>query len=208
MFSKFEKVIFEPGIIRNKIRWHIYKRRFKNIGKNVCMGRGFNILGPEQICLGNNFCGGKNLQLWTWPTYNGESTGTTPELVIGDNVTATDGCAISCMNKIHIGNGTLLGRGTFITDNGHGKNDISELGIPPAYRKLWSKGPVFIGNNVWTGINVCILPNVNIGDNAIIGANSVVTHDIPANCIAAGAPAKVVRLIERKENTLAKVVSK
>ena len=93
-----------------------------------------------------------------------------------------------------IGDGTLLGRGTFITDNSHGKNEsVEELRILPNNRELYSKGPVNIGRNVWTGTNVCIMPGVSIGDGAIIGANSVVTHDVPAESVAVGAPARVVR---------------
>ena len=54
---------------------------------------------------------------------------------------------------------------------------------------------VTIGNDVWIGGNVTILPGVTIGDNCTIGAGSVVTHDIPANSIAAGNPAKVIKII-------------
>ena len=62
-------------------------------------------------------------------------------------------------------------------------------------RQEWAK-PVTIGNDVWIGGNVTILPGVTIGDNCTIGAGSVVTHDIPANSIAAGNPAKIIRTIE------------
>lgn len=55
--------------------------------------------------------------------------------------------------------------------------------------------PVRIGNNVWVGANVTILPGVSIGDNAIIAAGAVVTKDVPANMLAAGIPAKVIRHI-------------
>lgn len=55
--------------------------------------------------------------------------------------------------------------------------------------------PVTIGNNVWLGSRVMILKGVSIGDNSVIGASSVVTKPIPANCIAAGNPAKIIRYI-------------
>jgi maltose O-acetyltransferase len=55
---------------------------------------------------------------------------------------------------------------------------------------------VTIGNDVWIGGNVTILPGVTIGDNCTIGAGSVVTHDIPANSIAAGNPAKLIKMTE------------
>ncbi len=61
-------------------------------------------------------------------------------------------------------------------------------------RQEWAK-PVTVGNNVWIGGNVTILPGVTIGDNCTIGAGSVVTHSIPANSIAVGNPAKVIKTI-------------
>lgn len=58
-------------------------------------------------------------------------------------------------------------------------------------------GNVTIGNNVFVGADTVILPNVRIGDNTIIGANSTVSKDIPANCVAAGSPARVICSIEK-----------
>jgi len=58
---------------------------------------------------------------------------------------------------------------------------------------LSSKGPIIIKKNVWIGDSVCILSGVIVGENAIIGANSVVTKDIPANSVVAGVPARVIR---------------
>ena len=62
-------------------------------------------------------------------------------------------------------------------------------------RREWAE-PITIGNSVWIGGNVTILPGVTIGDNTTIGAGSVVTHDIPSNCVAAGNPAKVIKMIQ------------
>lgn len=61
-------------------------------------------------------------------------------------------------------------------------------------RRKWAK-PVTIGNSVWIGGNVTILPGVTIGDNCTIGAGSVVPHDIPANSVAVGNPCKVIKKI-------------
>ena len=63
------------------------------------------------------------------------------------------------------------------------------------HRKLLSKGPIYIGENSWIGENACIMPNVSIGKGCIIGANSVVTHNIPDYSVAVGCPAKVVKTI-------------
>lgn len=64
-------------------------------------------------------------------------------------------------------------------------------------RREWAE-PVTIGNNVWIGGSVTILPGVTIGDNVTIGAGSVVTRDIPSNSIAVGNPCKVIKIITKK----------
>lgn len=56
--------------------------------------------------------------------------------------------------------------------------------------------PITVGNNVWIGGNVCVLPGVTIGDNCVIGAGSVVVKDVPANCMAAGNPCKFIKPID------------
>ena len=191
------KFILHLGRVIKCIEWMMMKRKLKAVGDNARIGMNFSIRGAEYIALGKNFSGGDNLSLWTWGSYKGIEQNQTPDLSIGDDVTVTSNCVISCANKIAIGDGTLLGRGTLVTDKSHGKNsDIAELNIPPNRRMLYSKGSVIIGKNVWTGTNVCIMPGVTIGDGVVIGANSVVTHDIPAYSIAVGAPAKIIRRVE------------
>lgn len=195
------KYILHPSRVVKALEWIAMKNRFKSIKSNARIGLNFSIIGPENIDLGSDFCGGDNVSLWTWAVYDGHERKQKPVLQIGDGVTLTNDCVITCANSILIGDGTLLGRGTLVTDNSHGKNtSLSELKIPPNKRIIYSKGAVCIGKNVWTGANVCVMPGVTIGDGAIIGANSVVTHDIPANCIAAGAPAKIVKVIESDQD--------
>ena len=98
---------------------------------------------------------------------------------------------IGCLNKIVIGDNVMLGSRVLIEDHSHGTAD--DIDIPVAKRTLHSKGPIIIEDNVWIGEKVTICPGVHIGDGAIIGANSVVTHDIPDYCVAVGSPAKVVK---------------
>ena len=59
--------------------------------------------------------------------------------------------------------------------------------------------PITVGNNVWIGAQVCVLPGVTIGDNTVIGAGSVVTKNIPANVLAAGNPCRVIREITEED---------
>ena len=60
--------------------------------------------------------------------------------------------------------------------------------------------PITIGNNVWIGAGVSVLPNVVIGDNCVIGAGSVVTHSIPPNSLAVGHPCRVIRTLNEEES--------
>ena len=116
-----------------------------------------------------------------------------PEIVIGNYCSIGDYCHITACNMIIIGDGLLTGRFVYIGDNAHGGLSWAEADIPPVKRQLTSKGEVIIGKNVWIGDKVTILGGVHIGDNVIVGANAVVTKDIPSNCIVAGCPAKVMK---------------
>lgn len=117
----------------------------------------------------------------------------TPEIKIGGNVSIESDCHISAINNVSIGDNVLIASFVYISDHSHGAVTSEELGLPPLQRSLYSKGPIEIGSNVWIGEKVCILPNVKIGEGAIIGAGSVVTKDIPARSVAVGNPAKVIR---------------
>lgn len=194
--NKILSIILHPSKIAKQIEWNYYKKRLANIGKNSQIGQNFSIINPNGISIGDNFSGGCDIALWSWNAVN--IKGDDCKLIIKNNVSITDRCIISAANRIEIGNGCLLGRDTFITDNSHGENiSINELNISPHERNIFSKGTVIIGDNVWTGKNVCIMPNVKIGNGAIIGANSVVTHNIPPYSVAVGSPAKVIKTINK-----------
>lgn len=194
--NKILSIILHPSKIAKQIEWNYYKKRLANIGKNSQIGQNFSIINPDGISIGDNFSGGCDIALWSWNAVN--IKGNDCKLIIKNNVSITDRCIISAANRIEIGNGCLLVRDTFITDNSHGENiSINELNISPHERNIFSKGTVIIGDNVWTGKNVCIMPNVKIGNGAIIGANSVVTHNIPPYSVAVGSPAKVIKTIEK-----------
>lgn len=87
---------------------------------------------------------------------------------------------------VEIGNDVLIAANSVITSDGH---DVKAV----KFRETSFTQKVKIGNNVWIGAAVCVLPGVEIGDNTIIAAGSVVTKNIPANVIAAGAPAEVIK---------------
>ena len=132
--------------------------------------------------------------LGCWTKY-GKQDFPNASITIGNHCSIGEYNHITACNKITIGDGLLTGRYVIISDNSHGGLSEEEAVIAPIHRKLSSKCEVVIGNNVWLGDKVAILSGVHIGNNVIIGTNSVVTKDIPDNCIAAGVPAKIVKQI-------------
>ena len=97
---------------------------------------------------------------------------------------------IVCFDKISIGDDCLIADSVHIYDHDHRYEDTTKLISDQGY----VMAPVVIGNNVWLGAKVTVLKGATIGDGTIVGANSVVTRDLPANLICAGIPAKVIKM--------------
>jgi acetyltransferase-like isoleucine patch superfamily enzyme len=152
------------------------------------------IKNPQYISIGDGFSALDNLRLEAWDAYADQSF--EPELVIGNNVCFNTDIHIGCINKVHIGNNVLLASRIYISDHSHGEISKEALHLPPIQRRLISKGPVIIEDNVWIGEGVSILPGVIIGKNTIVGTNAVVTKSFPANSVIAGNPAKLIRTLD------------
>lgn len=130
-------------------------------------------------------------------------TNSTPTLHIGDNCEMGDMTHIVAHDSVKIGNNVLIASKCFISDTNHGLYSGNAPDGPesaPNKRMLTTK-PVMIGNNVWIGENVVILPGSRICDGCIIGANSVVTGQTYLEpCIIAGVPAGIIKKWNAKEN--------
>ena len=100
---------------------------------------------------------------------------------------------IAAQNSVTIGDHTMFANHCFIADASHRYDDPE---LPVTWQGFTSKGPTSIGSNCWFGVNCVVNDGVTIGDRCVVGANSVVTRDLPPGVIAAGAPAKVIREIE------------
>lgn len=105
---------------------------------------------------------------------------------IGNNTGIGNYVVIWGSGGVTIGNDTLIAANSVITSDGHDVN-------AKLYRESSHVSPVKIGNNVWIGAGVIVLPGVTIGDNAIVAAGSVVNKDVEANSIVAGVPAKLIK---------------
>ena len=107
---------------------------------------------------------------------------------LGKNVFINSCCRFQDQGGITIGNNVLIGHNTTIATLNHDINPKKRGNLTPS--------SVIIGDDVWIGADCTILPGVKIGDGAIVGAGSVVTKDVPANHIAFGNPARIIKEIE------------
>jgi lipopolysaccharide O-acetyltransferase len=152
----------------------------------------FYIRGIKHIDWGVDFTSGVNLRIDADPIVFSKSNCV---LYIGNNVQVNDYVHIGAVNKVVIGDNVLIASKVYISDHNHGNYNGLFQSSPdsdPSKRLIFSM-PVVIEDNVWIGEQVSILPGVTIGKGSIIGANSVVTKNIPAACIAIGVPAKVIK---------------
>lgn len=112
---------------------------------------------------------------------------------IGGGTFLNLGVMVAAERLVQIGEHCMAANGCLITDGSHRFDDPDK---PVPWQGFTTKGPTVIGDNVWLGANVVVTTGVTIGRRCVVGANSVVTSDIPPFSIAAGTPAKVIRTIE------------
>lgn len=159
------------GSFRVRSPLYLYKAEYIEIGENV------QLKGP--------------LRIEAFDKYKNQTF--SPKIKICDNAVLNAYCHIGCINEVWIGKYTTVAERCLITDHMHGESILEHLEMHTYSRPLYSKGKVRIGDCVQIGEGCVIMPGVTIGDHCIIGANSVVTRDIPSYSIVAGNPAKIIK---------------
>lgn len=196
IYSSRTKYFFHA--MSRKYYTQLFKRSFAAFGEGSTIGSMEVLLNPKYVSLGKQTYLGDKLTLRCYDRIHDSCF--SPSVSIGNCVSIGADSQITSINSITIGNGVMTGRFLLITDNAHGYTDtIQALDMPVFDRPVVSKGKVVIEDNVWIGDKVSILPNVHIGKGAIIGANSVVTRDIPDFAIACGNPAKIKKQVSNPE---------
>ncbi len=114
---------------------------------------------------------------------------------IGQGTFLNIGVMVAAAELVEIGDHCMLANGCFVSDASHRFDDPDK---PVPWQGFTSKGPTRLGDNVWCGANVVVTTGVTVGERCVIGANSVVTADLPPRSIAAGAPARVLKPIENR----------
>jgi len=190
LFKRYNLV----GLIKLTVNWIITKIFFQPAR---LIRAPFYLRGRNSISWGQGFTTGVGVRMDAFSRVNVNAK----LIIIGDRVQINDYVHIGAIELVSIGNDVLIASKVFISDHNHGRyNQIDYMSTPdvaPLDRPLFSS-PVIIEDKVWIGENVCIMPGVTIGKGAIIGAGAVVTHNIPAESIATGVPAKVIKLYNRE----------
>mgnify|MGYP003674008783 FL=1 len=178
------------------------------IGKNVIIGDGVEIRCPEKIHIGDNSVLTKNIKINCTSFEAGEyfymtercevgrggCYGPNSRVKIGKHVGIFEGTVINPSEEVEIGDDTGIGGDVMIWTHGAWLDVLQ--GFPADF------GPVKIGSNVWLPARSVVLPHVIIGDNVVIGINSIINRSLPDGCFAAGSPCKVI-----KENVYPKELS-
>jgi acetyltransferase-like isoleucine patch superfamily enzyme len=130
---------------------------------------------------------------WSWLGHGTKVRCHEGHVSIGAKTVLGQECTISAFQHITIGRECVIADRVMLIDFDHGVVDVER----PIREQGIYKRDVRVGHNVWIGYGACILRGVTVGDNAIIGTNSVVTSDVPDNAVVGGVPARVIRT--RKE---------
>lgn len=168
------------------------KWRFKHIGKNTRVYRPLCVDGIENITLGDDVV----VHDYTWLAAL-PLTGQGVQLVLNDGVTLGNFNHIYATNSIIIEKDVLTADKVYISDNLH---NYEEIALPVIKQSIKQCKPVVIGEGSWLGEHVCVI-GASIGKHCVIGANAVVTKDIPDYSITVGTPARIIKRFdfEKKE---------
>ncbi|MFW0714232.1 acyltransferase [Pedobacter sp. N23S346] len=176
--------------------WY-YKLVFGKLGRRSRLFGFITLEKPNNMYLGDYVRIGK----YAWLAAN-PLTNETSFLTIGNGTYIGNFSHIYCTSKITIEANVLIADKVYISDNLHGYDNIN---IPIMSQPIKQLNSMKLGEGCWIGENVCII-GANVGKNSVVGANSVVTKDIPDYCIAVGSPAKVIKRFNMETKVWEKVI--
>ena len=185
--------------IKAKAFTALVSRMFAACGKGVVICPPFRFANLRYVCLEDGVM--INRECWIHALRSNDEPAT-PKVIIGAQSSVGMGATISAVRRIVLGEHVLLARNVYISDHGHAFEDIN---VPIMLQGIRGVGEVTIGDYTWIGQNACILPGVKIGRHCVIGANSVVTRDLPDYCVAAGLPARIIKQYNPKNQQWEKV---
>jgi acetyltransferase-like isoleucine patch superfamily enzyme len=171
------------GLLRTRLLWGW---RLHALGPRSCLGRSLLVNNPQVIAIGEHVTIMDDFILADLSPH----TGSCPKIVIGDGTTILFRFQCNSASSVTIGANVLIASNVFIGDSDH---VVEPGGVPVTRNGKFVTRPVKIEDNCWLGQNAVILKGVTLGRDSIVGANSVVTHDVPACSVVAGNPARLIK---------------
>jgi len=171
--------------IKHRLYYICNRHRFAHLAPTASIKKALRIDGKKNISIEK----GVIIQQLTWLAAVPLTGARKCHLSIGEGTIIGNFNHIYATGEITIGKSVLTADKVYIADNQHGYEDAL---VPVLSQPIKQLSPMTIGDGTWLGENVCVL-GASIGKNCVIGANSVVTRDIPDFCVAVGAPAKVIK---------------
>ena len=172
--------------------WHIgltrvlWGWRLHALGKRSILSRCQQVSNPRAIAIGSRVTIASQFILADLCS----SVKEVPKIVIGDGCTILYRFQCNAARSVRIGQNVLIASNVLVTDSDH---VVEPGGVPVTKNRKFVTQPVYIEDNCWLGQNSVILKGVTIGHDSIVGANSVVTHDVPPCSVVAGNPASVIK---------------
>jgi len=167
----------------NRARLHYELAARRSFAKWPLHGNALEMLREGRLELGEHVL----FEPGVWLTGAGRA-----RIHIGGGSFLNLGVMVAALELVEIGEHCMFANGCYITDSDH-RYDDPDLPVP--WQGFTSQGPTRVGDNVWCGANVVITSGVTVGERCVIGANAVVTRDLPPRSIAVGAPARVLRSV-------------
>jgi acetyltransferase-like isoleucine patch superfamily enzyme len=174
-----------------------YARLLVRLGwRKLLLGRRLRLDGLAFIGPGCTLEVGRSATLelgrWSWIGHGCKIRSHEGAVLIGAKSVLGQECTISSYQHVSIGRECVVADRVMLIDFDHGMVEVER---PIRLQGIY-KRDVRVGNNVWIGYGACVLRGVTVGDNAVIGANAVVTTDVPANAVVGGVPARLIRMRE------------
>lgn len=183
--------------IRNNLHARLFAlffaRRFRRYGRRTRLVLPLGIEGIGNISLGDDVYVGYRTTLAAVPLTGSPTC--TLEIGTGTNLGSFN--HVYATRSVMIGANVLTANGVYISDNLHGYEDVTRPIKQQAVRQV---AATHIGDGTWLGHNACVF-GARIGRNCVVGANSVVTRDVPDFCVVAGAPARIIRRYDESAGT-------
>ena len=174
--------------------WHVGRTRLlwgwrlHSLGRRTVLGRSLQVNNPRAVAIGSHVTIERDFVLADLRPEGAPN----PKIVIGDGCTILFRFQCNAAQRVEIGRNVLMASNVLITDSDH----VVEPGVPVTRSHKLITRPVRIEDNCWLAQNVVVVKGVTIGHDAIVGANSVVTRDVPPCSVVAGNPARVVKSLK------------